>query len=69
MYDCAVSADWPEEQKLRLRVQIIDKYFGNLAILFGFRDKDHVSVRMEKCAEAFLKEYSGWMNARADEGV
>lgn len=66
LYDCAVSADWPEEQKLRVRVQIIDEYFGNLSILFGFRDENHVSVRMEKCAEDFLQEYSGWMNARAE---
>ena len=66
LYDCAVSADWPEAQKLRVRVQIIDEYFGNLSILFGFRDADHVSVRMEKCAEDFLQEYSGWMNAKAE---
>ncbi len=65
-YDCAVSADWPEAQKLRIRVQIIDKYFGNLAILLGFRDEEHVSVRMEKCAEDFLKEYSGLLNAQTN---
>lgn len=63
MYDCAVSADWVEERTLRVRVQIIDKYFGNLAILFGFRDDAHVTVRMDKVAEDFLKEYSGYMNA------
>lgn len=65
-YDCAVSADWPEEQKLRIRVQIIDKYFGNLAILIGFRDGEHASVRMEKCAEDFLGEYTGLLNAKAE---
>ena len=62
-YDAAFSADWPEPQKLRIRVQIIDKYFGNLAIVFGFRDERTVSVRMAKAAEAFLSEYSGLMNA------
>ncbi len=65
-YDCAVSADWPEERTLRVRVQIIDKYFGNLSILFGFRDETHVSVRMQKTAEDFLKEYNGLMNACAE---
>ena len=65
-YDAAFSADFPEEQKLRIRVQIIDKYFGNLAIVCGFRDKDHVSVRMKKTAEAFLEESSGIMNATAE---
>lgn len=64
-YDAAFSADWPEEQKLRVRVQIIDKYFGNLAIVFGFRDENTVSVRMKKKAEAFLNEYEGIMNAKA----
>ena len=65
-YDCAVSADWPEECLLRVRVQIIDKYFGNLSILFGFRDEDHVSVRMQKTAEDFLDKYNGVMNASAE---
>lgn len=62
-YEAAFSADWPEEQKLRIRVQIIDKYFGNLAIVFGFKDESTVSVRMTKKAEGFLKEYDGIMNA------
>jgi hypothetical protein len=65
MYDCAVSADWVEERKLRVRVQIIDKYFANLAIVFGFRNESYVSVYMEKCAENFLDEYEGIMNAKA----
>ncbi len=64
-YDAAFSADWAEEKKLRIRVQIIDKYFGNLAIVFGFRDENTVSVRMSKTAEAFLNEYSGILNAKA----
>ena len=66
-YDGAFSADWPEEKKLRVRVQIIDKYFGNLAVIFGFRDEKTVSVRMVKKAEAFLEEYEGIMNAKRRE--
>ncbi len=65
-YDGAYSADWPEERTLRIRVQIIDKYFGNLSILFGFRDENAVTVRMEKKAEAFLNEYAGILNATAE---
>lgn len=65
-YDAAFSADWTEPQKIRIRVQIIDKYFGNLAMVFGFRDENTVSVRMLKQAEAFLNEYSGYMNAKAE---
>ena len=64
-YNCACSADWQEPRKLRIRIQIIDKYFGNLAMVFGFRDEKHVSVRMSKTAEAFLEEYQGIMNAKA----
>ena len=64
-YRAAFSADWPEERKLRIRVQIIDKYFGNLGIVFGFRDEKNVSVRMVKNAENFLDEYKGTMNAHA----
>ena len=67
-YRAAFSADWPEPRKLRIRVQIIDNYFANLAIVFGFRDGKHASVRMTKVAESFLEEYAGVMNAEASEG-
>ena len=65
-YDGAYSADWPEERTLRIRVQIIDTYFGNLSILFGFRDENTVVVRMAKKAEAFLNEYTGMLSATAE---
>ena len=61
MYDCAVSADRPEEQKLRIKVQIIDKYFGNMSMEFGFKE-DKVGIFMTKTAEAFLEEYYGYAN-------
>lgn len=63
LYDCAVSADWPQEQKLRLKVQIIDKYLGNMSMEFGFKD-DRVGIYMSKTAEAFLKEYEGYASGR-----
>ena len=66
-YDAAFSADWPEPQKLRIRVQIIDKYFGVLGIVFGFKNDKVASVRMSKIAEAFLEEYNGIMNVHAAE--
>lgn len=59
MYDCAVSADWPEHNKLRIKVQIIDNYIGNLNIELGFKDNE-VGVSMIKNAEAFLDEYQGY---------
>jgi hypothetical protein len=48
-------------------VQIIDKYFGVLGIVFGFKNDKVVSVRMHKVAEAFLEEYHGMMNAVAED--
>lgn len=65
MYDCAASAGWIEPQKLQLRVQIVDRYFGSLVATFGFRDENTVGVRMVKHAEDFLSEYEGWMAAEA----
>lgn len=66
MYDCAVSADWPEENKLRLKVQIIDKYFGQMSMEFGFKD-DRVGIYMQKTAEAFLNEYTGYAMGKLAE--
>ncbi|MBE6580303.1 MAG: serine hydrolase [Ruminococcaceae bacterium] len=58
-YRAAFSADWPEPKRLRIRVQVIDKYFGNLAIVLGFCDENSVTLRMSKTAEDFLAEYNG----------
>lgn len=62
LYDCAASAAWGEPRKLLLRVQIIDRYFGNLFAVFSFRD-DYATVTMQKTAEAFLDEYAGEFTA------
>ena len=58
MYDCATSAKWDDEIKLVIKAQIIDKYFGRLAMSFAFKD-DSIVVRMDKTAEHFLDEYVG----------
>ncbi|MBR2460922.1 MAG: serine hydrolase [Clostridia bacterium] len=63
MYDCACSAAWREPEKLMLRVQIIDKYLGNMTVIFAFRDRE-VCVKMIGNAENFLKEYNGEFVAR-----
>ncbi len=57
-YDCAASAEWIEPQKLHIKVQVIDKYFGTLDMVFAFKDS-RVTVVMEKTAEAFLTNYEG----------
>ncbi len=64
-YDAAFSADWPADYTLRVRVQVIDTYFANLSMMFGFRDENTVTLRMEKKAEDFMEEYKGIVNAKA----
>lgn len=63
MYDCAASAAWQEERKLILRVQIIDRYLGNFAAVFSFKE-DAVVVSMTKTAENFLSEYDGMLTGK-----
>ena len=62
--DCASSAGWVEANKLQLRVQIIDRYFGSVVISFGFVGIEAAGVRMIHHAEDFLEEYEGWLAAR-----
>lgn len=65
LYDCASSAAWQEEKKLLLRVQIIDRYLGNLTVIFSFKD-DMATVLMKKNAENFLKEYDGMLTGKKE---
>ncbi len=55
---------WPEENKLLLRINIIDKYFGNLTLAFGFRD-NKIGFRASKAAEGFLDDYEGLAGGEA----
>lgn len=57
-YKCATSAGWIDDDKLMIRVQIIDKYFGNMTMTFGFKGEKAV-VYITKTAENFLDEYPG----------
>lgn len=58
-YKCAASAAWTEESKLQIMVQIIDRYFGNMTIILGFKGGE-AGVFMHKNAEYFLEEYQGY---------
>lgn len=62
MYNDAVSLAWLDEKKLHLRVQIIDRYFGNMSAVFAFRD-DGAYASFTKTAEDFLEEYAGELRA------
>lgn len=61
-YDCAASAVWAEPKKLKLRVQIIDKYLGNFLATISFKE-DLAMITMAKTAEGFLEEYQGQLVA------
>ena len=60
LYDCAASAAWVSPNQLLLRVQIIDTYFGNLTMCFGWNEDGEMAVHMQKTAEHFLDTYSGF---------
>ncbi len=57
-YDCAVSGAWREQKKFMIKVQVIDRYFGNFVAIFGFKG-NKVAVKLQKTAEDFFKEYQG----------
>ncbi len=57
-YDMACSGAWLCDNKIMLFAQIIDRYFGNVSMCFGFND-DHITVTFYKTAEDFLWNYNG----------
>ena len=63
---CAASAAWIEPQKLFIRVQAIDDYFGILNMIFGFKDENTLGIYMNKTAEDFFNEYKGFATGRAE---
>ncbi len=65
LYDCAASAAWTEDGTLHLRIQIIDRYFGNMSARFFFKENGTCAVAMISHAEDFLKEYIGELTATA----
>jgi hypothetical protein len=62
LYNDAVSLAWTTENQLVIRVQIIDRYFGNLRMVFGFNGDD-CSAMFYPAAEDFLREYNGMLVA------
>ena len=62
-YDSAASAAWICDNTLLIRVQVIDKYFGNMSVALSFVG-DEVAVRMMKNAENFLGGYDGYAKGK-----
>lgn len=63
MYDCACSGSWRMENTFQIRVQIVDRYCGQVRMTMVFRDENTVGVRMVKSAEDCFKEYTGVLGA------
>lgn len=57
-YSSAVSLRFTEAGKLQIKVQIIDKYFGNFLATFAFVGNE-ISCDFIATAENFLQRYSG----------
>ena len=66
LYRCAASLAFPDDRSLVLEVRVIDRYFGNLTMLFSFRG-EWAYATFVKTAEDFFDEYQGSMTARAAE--
>ena len=58
--------NWVENDKLSVRVNIIDDYFGNLTITMSFKD-DTITIYMFKTAEMFLDEYNGFATGKKEK--
>ena len=65
LFNDAASIAWLEDKKLLLYVQIIDRYFGNMNVIFAFKDND-ACVNFSKTAEYFLMEYEGQLVAHKE---
>lgn len=62
-YKDAVSFAWLEEKKIAIFVQVIDKYFGNMSMIFSFKG-DVAFASCTKAAQDFFTEYLGVLEAR-----
>ena len=63
MYSDAVSLRFTQDNKLQMKVQIIDKYFGNFLATFAFVG-DEAACKFTATAENFLGKYRGEFIAR-----
>ncbi|MBO5212781.1 MAG: serine hydrolase [Clostridia bacterium] len=61
-YKDAVSFAWLQDNKIRIFVQIIDRYLGNASLTFAFNGDD-ATVCFYKTAEDFLWNYNGQATA------
>lgn len=63
-YKCAISAAWKNDDRMSLKVQIIDEYLGAMNMTVSFREKD-AFITMFKHCEGFMNNYKGTLTADA----
>ena len=68
MYNDAVSLRFERENKIQLRVQVIDQYFGNFLATFAFCEGKAV-CKFSAIGEYFLREYDGEFIAYKKENM
>ena len=56
--NCTAVCEWTEEQKLLLRVYVIDNSLGNLFVTIGFKGNE-AGLICRKTAEFFMDDYHG----------
>lgn len=64
-YGCMASGAWTDDNKFRLKIDLIDAYFGNLTIHLGYKG-DQMGIYMQKHAEFFLDEYQGFAGGKVE---
>ena len=67
-YRCAASGAWTSSFQFHLKVQVIDKYFGTMDVVFGFSEREDgtpaIGIHFSKDAEDFLWGYEGVAGGR-----
>ena len=67
-YRCAASGAWTSPFQFHLKVQVIDKYFGTMDVVFGFSEREDgtpaIGIHFSKDAEDFLWGYEGVAGGR-----
>jgi hypothetical protein len=56
-YDCAVSAEWIEDRKLKITARVIDTFLGKAVFNLGF-EEDNLSLTSVRHAQRILDGYS-----------
>lgn len=56
-YDCAASAEWTEERKLKITARVIDTFLGKVVFDLGF-EEDYLSLAAFRHAQRILDAYT-----------